>query len=409
MNIDIYSTYYLPRLGGVENAILQLSNALVKLDHDVSIHTTRDLGYRRKNNLPSREALHGHVVYRYPCIPLKLERLLMKKQSVPISLSLATSMAKINPDVINIHVPHQGVAEINAFFARMNPAPMILTIHNFEVYGSRLEKLAYRLLGIATKMMVNRASSIIVSSTLFKNRYFRGKLRSKIHPIHYGVDTKRFNMDKRPRGLHVDEKKILFVSVLDDAHKYKGLEWLLKAIPHVDTTGINLKLKIIGSGALKEHYEKMVARSSMANDIAFLGRVSDLELEKLYHESDLLVLPSISELEGFGLVALEAMASGTPVVVSDICGVSEVVKHLNFGITVSPFGRDSGKRLQHWFDRLSDRPVEEDYDKQIAKAIEKAIHHDWANQRVACADIIKQEYTWEKYAEKHVEIFSSMK
>jgi glycosyltransferase involved in cell wall biosynthesis len=93
---------------------------------------------------------------------------------------------------------------------------------------------------------------------------------------------------------------------------------------------------IAGDGNLRHSYESLASSLGLSKKIIFIGSVSDSLLPKLYSLADMLVFPSIDKSEAFGIVALEAMASGTPVIASDLAGVRSVVVKKETGLLVKP-------------------------------------------------------------------------
>jgi glycosyltransferase involved in cell wall biosynthesis len=133
----------------------------------------------------------------------------------------------------------------------------------------------------------------------------------------------------------------LFVGRL--AH-HKGIEHLVHAAAHV---GPEVRILIAGSGPRRAHLETLARRIGQHHKVTFLGRVERDELPPLIAASDLLVLPSVTRLEAFGIAALEAMAAGRPVVVTDIPGVREVVEAGVTGLTARPLDpRDLAARIR---------------------------------------------------------------
>ena len=153
---------------------------------------------------------------------------------------------------------------------------------------------------------------------------FYQKNRDKFIEIPFGVDTKKFRPNNYNCDLNSDNKikSILFVGSLDRAHYFKGIEVLLKAVSGLRTK--DWRLTIIGEGDLKPDYQKMAKQLKVENKVNFLGKIEDKELPLIYRRADLFILPSTTREEAFGLVLLEAMASGLPLIASDLPGVRSV-------------------------------------------------------------------------------------
>ena len=114
---------------------------------------------------------------------------------------------------------------------------------------------------------------------------------------------------------------------------HKGLEYLVQSANHMEK---DTKIVLGGTGDFREELEELVEEEGLSDQVIFAGRIPNKKLPKYYAASDVFVLPSVSRLEAFGIVALEAMASGTPVVVSDIPGVREVITEGRNGLLAEP-------------------------------------------------------------------------
>jgi glycosyltransferase involved in cell wall biosynthesis len=140
--------------------------------------------------------------------------------------------------------------------------------------------------------------------------------------FHPGIDGSRV---RDRHGLRTDEPTILFVGALDRAHYFKGIPTLLQALACIPDPGV--RLLVVGDGDLRTAYQDQAAELDLEARVTFCGRVPDAELPVHYAACDLLVLPSTTMGEAFGVVLLEAMACAKPVVASNLPGVRSVVTH----------------------------------------------------------------------------------
>jgi phosphatidylinositol alpha-mannosyltransferase len=148
-----------------------------------------------------------------------------------------------------------------------------------------------------------------------------------------GVDIDHFSPDVTPIDRFCDGKlNILFVSRLE---KRKGLNYLIEAFRLVKEEIPNSRLIIVGPGTrLRHKYEKQVSRSRL-KDVIFTGLVSYEELPRYYKAADVFCAPATGR-ESFGIILLEAMAVGKPIVASNIDGYASVVAHNVEGLLVPP-------------------------------------------------------------------------
>ena len=131
-----------------------------------------------------------------------------------------------------------------------------------------------------------------------------------------------------------DRLNLLFVGGLDQAHYFKGVGVLLNSL--VIVTHRNWRLKIVGEGDLRPYYENLSDRLNIRKQIEFTGKLSDTELVRAFQNADLFILPSINSNEAFGLVLIEALACGVPVIASNLPGVRRVFSDHEQGLLIEP-------------------------------------------------------------------------
>lgn len=199
----------------------------------------------------------------------------------------------------------------------------------------------------------------------FVAKYLPGEYRI----IPNGVDFKHFAADAPPIGEFCDSKlNVLFVGRLE---KRKGLDYLLGAYGQVKREFPNSRLIVVGPGTrLRRNYERKVSRMRL-KDVVFTGRVSYADLPRYYHAADIFCAPATGE-ESFGIVLLEAMAAGKPIVASNISGYASVVNDGIQGLLVPP--RDEGALAQAIISLLSDSTLRQ---QMGARGRAKAEEYKW--------------------------------
>ncbi len=212
---------------------------------------------------------------------------------------------------------------------KRHPFRLILN-YNMDVVGAGLKGLVF---WYAAKFflprIINIADYVLASSEDYAQHSDLRRFWShdeKFRTIPIGVDVERFAFNPAPR-----ESIVLFVGGLDRAHYFKGVEYLIKAVPLVSS---NAKFVIAGKGELAEQYKKRAQDLGVSDRVNFTGGVSDEALVKLYQTAAVTVLPSIDQSESFGIVLAESMACGTPVITSNLPGVRSVYEDGVSGITV---------------------------------------------------------------------------
>ncbi|NLB17362.1 MAG: glycosyltransferase family 4 protein, partial [Syntrophomonadaceae bacterium] len=146
----------------------------------------------------------------------------------------------------------------------------------------------------------------------------------------YVDDRGAADWDLSQYGVEPDDQIIFYIGRLVPE---KGVEVLIGAFARVANERPRAKLVIGGRGSQTGHLKTMAAELGLTDRIIFTGYISDEARDRLYCRADMAVFPSM--YEPFGIVALEAMASGVPVVVSDVGGLSEIVSHGETGLKVA--------------------------------------------------------------------------
>ncbi len=199
--------------------------------------------------------------------------------------------------------------------------------------------------------------------------FARGHFPGYYNIIPNGVDLDHFSPDVSPIDEFCDGKlNILFVGRLE---KRKGLNYLLEAFKQVKQEIPNSRLIIVGPGTrLRHKYEKLVARSGL-KDVVFAGFVSYDELPRYYKTADVFCAPATGR-ESFGIILLEAMAAGKPIVASNIEGYASVVTHGVDGLLVPP--KDKETLAQALISVLTDQSLRQEMG---AKGRVKALEYSW--------------------------------
>ncbi len=203
-----------------------------------------------------------------------------------------------------------------------------------------------------------------------------------------GVDVKKFspkNKDldfKRQLSIKEDEKIILFVGGLDVAHYFKGVEYLIRAVSVIkNSLGSDEKFKVViaGQGELQQKYMLLAENLGVKDKIMFTGGIGDEALLKLYAVSYATILPSIDKSESFGIVLVESMSSGVPVLSSDLPGVRSVYENNISGITF---------------------PVRDE--TALAEAISGLIKDPQKRQKMSesARELVLKKYDWEKIGDE---------
>lgn len=319
MNIlHIYKDYH-PVLGGIENHIRLLAEAQAARGHRVTVLVT------------SRGA-HTEALDFNGVRVVKAARL-ATIASTPVSLALPWLLRCQHADVVHLHFPYP-VGEVSQWLLRRGRAT-VLTYHADIVRQATILRFYLPLM----QRILRFVNAIIIASPPMRASIYLARHQDKLRLIPYGIPLQRFqSMPAEPdlarvRALHLTEAPpsptLLFVGRL---RYYKGLETLIQALPQIPA-----RLLVAGSGPMAEAWQALARATGVAERISWLGDVPDEDLPTLYHLADLFVLPASHTSEAFGLVQVEAMAAGLPVVCTELgTGTSYVNIHGETGLVVPP-------------------------------------------------------------------------
>lgn len=240
-------------------------------------------------------------------------------------------------DVIHLHYPFYGADIFAALAAWIWRIPLVVTHHmRPKVSGWRV------IMDVLNRWFVEPfilyvARTVYVATAQYATA---NRIRHRnLMVLPFGVDTERFHVGRddafrTAHGIPLDATVIIFVGGLDAAHYFKGVEVLLTACAMLE--GDEWRLLVVGSGDRKAGFEEQATALGIAQRVHFVGSVPYEDLPHAYRAADIHVLPSINRGEAFGIVTLEAAASGLPSVVSDLPGMRSLVLQNTTGRCVRP-------------------------------------------------------------------------
>ncbi len=299
------------------------------------------------------------------------------------------SLRRLNQyDVVHVHYPFYGGAEQVMLACRK---PIVVTYHMDAIAGGLKGFCFNTHRRLIQPLILRRAKAIFVSSLDYaKHSSLKNYRRQeRIHELPFGVDVTRFHpvatVDELILRADLDIPKdapvLIFVGGLDSAHAFKGLEVLLAAFKELEGAS---HLIVVGDGDLRADFEIMAADNP---SVHFVGAIPPEDLPVYYRAADIHLFPSTSQAEAFGLVALEAAASGIPTIASNLPGVRTVVKDNETGLLVPPSDADA---LKIAIERLlNDSELREKLGAEARKRVVK-------------------EYAWEVLIEKLLDIYRGL-
>lgn len=306
--------------GGVESYVRNLSKELLGMGHEVRVVCTDEPG---ENEVDKR-------------IRLETLRCMGKIANTRITPYLPLALLKEDFDILHTHLPTPWSADWSSLVSKYKKRPLILTYHN-DIVGQGFAKYIAKIYNkSALKMLLNSADGIIVTRGSHRSPYLEAYVE-KIFIIPVGVDVELFRPQEVPA-----KGDIFFLSVLDEYHRYKGLEILLGALKILKQEMPDVKLIVGGSGDLVEFYMRIACSLGLKDNVKFAGFISSEQLLDYYNGCKLFVLPSTDpRREGFGIVPLEAMACQRPVITTNIVGMAEDIKKSGSGMVVGCTDKDA--------------------------------------------------------------------
>lgn len=314
MKILIASDIYYPHPGGVSEHIHHTYVELKKLGHEVKI-LTPNFGKRLNN---------PDVVRAGRAIQFPIEKSFgILIAGLGVSKKVRELLKNEKFDVIHLHGPY---ACLPTIILKYSKSTNIATFHASSPYRKR-----YEILTKILRRFIQRIDGYIaVSPTAAETMRKYLDVGFKILPN--GVDTNRFSPDVKKIERFSDHRRnILFIGRLEPR---KGLRHLLIAFETVMKRVPDTRLIIVGKGVMEGYYRSLV-QGKIKKNVYFEGFVSTEDVPRYYASCDVYCSPAIGG-ESFGIVLLEAMASGKPIVASNIDGYSRVITHGEDGLLVEP-------------------------------------------------------------------------
>jgi rhamnosyl/mannosyltransferase len=312
--LHIYKDYF-PVLGGIENHIRTLAEAQAQRGHSVSVLVTS------RDGRTHIEDMNGvRVIFAGRLATLA---------STPLSLAFITRLAGERPDIAHLHYPYPPGDLAQSFFGKSRAT--VITYHSDIVR----QKGLLRLYAPFLRRSLARADRLIATSPRYvETSPFLAPHAAKCAIVPYGIETARFESADAAAVAAIHRQYpgplILFVGQL---RYYKGVEYLIRAMARVGARAL-----IIGSETTTRLGELRALADSLgvSDKVVFLGE-QNADLSAYYHACDVFALPSVERSEAFGIVQLEAMAAGRPVISTEVgTGTSWINQHEITGLVAPP-------------------------------------------------------------------------
>ena len=253
-------------------------------------------------------------------------------------LSLPSTLADF--DIVHLHYPFYGGAEPVAHARSSGQIRALVVTYHMDATAPGLKGTVFDVHRETVQpWILSHADKLLVSSRDYATASALARVEGALEQVEvcpFGVDLDRFHPGAEPAlrtALNIDRFSpvMLFVGGLDAAHRFKGLDLLFSALTRL--LHLSWHLVVVGDGDDRARFERE-ARAHLVLPTVFAGDVSDELLPRYYRLADIHVLPSTSRAEAFGLVTLEAAATGVPSIVPDLPGVRTNVIHGTTGLVV---------------------------------------------------------------------------
>lgn len=253
-------------------------------------------------------------------------------------------------DVIHLHYPFYGGAIFTALAALIWRTPLVMTYH-MHTEADGILGMIFRLY----RWFIEPFIFLIAHSVLVSSFDYASSVKvthARLVELPFSVDVERFHPGSAPTlrerlNIKADACVFLFVGGMDDAHYFKGVDVLIEAAYLLKEVA-GWHVVCIGGGNKLETYKTMVEERGLEEVFHFAGRVHDGVLAHYYRAANVHILPSINRSEAFGLVTLEAGATGLPSLVSDLPGVRTLVEDRGTGFCLIPGSVDDLQEKMRW-------------------------------------------------------------
>ena len=319
----------------------RLAVSLVKIGVKVHVVVPHAEGLRKE------EVMDGVRVHRFqymwpqrfqtlayfPGIPEKIKEPFNKLQTTPLAISMTKKMLQVirrfGIDVVNAHwaLPP---AFLSILTKPLHGRPVLTTLYGVELFTARSK---YSGLKPILSWTINNSDSVVAISDATRRSALDISGRKDVAILPDGIDTEHFSPSNsgdeivRRHGLHGWNAIFSCGRMIER----KGFSYLIEAMPHVLKSFRKTKLIIAGEGPERSRLEKLVHELGIDQNVIFPGFVTNVDLSKYYSACDVFVLPAIidryGDTEGSGTILLEAMASGKPVIGTNVGGIPYALRH----------------------------------------------------------------------------------
>jgi glycosyltransferase involved in cell wall biosynthesis len=267
--------------------------------------------------------------------------LCMIDEIYPVAPALLIDALMLDADIVHAHGYGTFTTDVASFASLLHKKPFVITIHGIHPTSELGHNLLLLYNVLAHRLSLRMAKAIICVSQAEAHRLKvlinDHKIWRKIVVIPNGIDLQKWQ-DLPTRGTFRKKfniKSSFLLTCIGRLVKAKGFQFLILAIPYILKEVKDITVVIAGpDGGYASTLIHLIRKMHLEDKVLFTGELSDYDLKALYVDSDIVIIPSL--YEPFGIVALEAMACGKPVIASKVGGLAEIIKHGVNGYLVEP-------------------------------------------------------------------------
>lgn len=312
MKIALVCPYSFSRPGGVKTHILSLKEQFIKKGHQVKIIVPRH----------SDEEDYGKdIVLLGKSVPIPGNSSMADLSIAFDQKSIKELLEKEKFDIIHFHEPL--VPFMSMQILNLSTSINIATFHAFIENNKTIDSLEPAIKNLK-KIFLPKINMAIAVSQLAK-KFYEKDFQNNISIIPNGIDTNTFTPDAKPYLAKDNHRRILFVGRLEER---KGITYLIKAWPIIHKEFPNSELVIAGEGPLEEEVNKLINKYKISSSVRLLGYIVNKDLARLYNSAEIYCSPA-THGESFGIVLLEAMSCGVPIVAFANKGYSLILKEIS--------------------------------------------------------------------------------
>jgi glycosyltransferase involved in cell wall biosynthesis len=376
----MFVNYYIPSKGGIETSVINLTNGLRAAGHEVFIFCPDYPGWVEtdKNVFRYKSFAFTYDDYQY-VIPM------------PFLSKMEDTVRSLHLDIIHSHGPYSLGEEAIKLGMKLE-LPVVVTYHiKYEDYSHYVfllpKELSRRLIRHFVNGNCRKCDAIIAPSGAIKKLLFDEGIKKSVYVIPSGINIDQFSKDAGKRAelrckYGVKEGETLLITASRVVPE-KNIDFLVRSFALIRKARPDAKLMIVGDGSFRDELDVLVKELQLEDSVIFTGQLDKEGMIAHYQAGDIFVFASLTETQG--LVAVEAMAAGLPVVAVKASGIEDMVKSGSDGI-------------------LTDN-IESNFAENAIKLIE---NNDLRNKMSLSAKINAQEFRVEPWIDKVVNLYKEL-